>query len=246
MGFNHLTVVLASRSMFGLMVIAFEMRWAKVENKMRRLFGFMYSPYGRTSFFILYVCVDPSLGLCFLTPFCSVLFCYVLFCSVLFCSVLCCAVLCCAVLCHAASAATLCWGIDLWLPIVVGIGTLINAVLQCFVFCQHPGFKEYSQVKKTDNPANLPEDVRVCLATARVRAAILVFRPHASVCVRARVYAPTGGHRVSASAPRGRRRRPGGWGGFFGTTTTGGSGAWHGCRCVHVKAGRVFVCLLAD
>lgn len=93
---------------FGFMVMAFELRWKKVENKMRRNFGFMYSPYGRTTFFVF--------------------------------------------------AATLCWAIDLWLPILVGCGTVINAILQCFVFCIHPDFKAYSQVKKTDDPANLPED----------------------------------------------------------------------------------------
>lgn len=94
--------------LFGLMVIAFELRWKKVENRMRRNFGFMFSPYGRTFFFVF--------------------------------------------------AATLCWGIDLWLPIIVGIGTLFNALLQCFVFCQHPDFKAYSTIKKTDDPANLPDD----------------------------------------------------------------------------------------
>lgn len=93
---------------FGALIIAFELRWSKTENRMRRLFGFMFSPYGRACFF--------------------------------------------------GFAATLCWGIDLWLPILIGVLTIISALLQCFIFCTHPGFKEYSQVKKTDNPANLPED----------------------------------------------------------------------------------------
>ena len=44
------------------MVMAFELRWKKVENKMRRNFGFMYSPYGRTTFFVLYV------GACLVRP----------------------------------------------------------------------------------------------------------------------------------------------------------------------------------
>lgn len=94
--------------LFGFMVIAFEVRWKKIENKMRRNFGFMFSPYGRTMFFMF--------------------------------------------------AATLCWAIDLWLPILVGVATCISALLQCTIFCIHPDFKTYSAVKKTDDPSNLPED----------------------------------------------------------------------------------------